>query len=398
LLHTFATGCTALTGIEAISNGVSAFKSPQAKNAGETLLAMAFLMGALFLGSVGLTQFLCVVAGPQETILSALAKRILGSGPAYVLIQISTMLILAVAANTSFAGFPRLAAVLAADDFLPRQLKGMGDRLVFTNGIMLLSAGAGILILAFVGDTHTLIPLFAVGAFLAFTLSQVGMVVHWISSRGKGWRLKAVLNGLGALTTGVTVLVVGASKFFEGAWVSVMLMIVLSIAFLKTHTHYREVDEQLSLHRQLPSQLRPSVEPRIVIPVAGVNRATAEAVEYARSISRHVTAAYVELEPNAGRLVYHEWQRWWPDIPLVILPSPYRSIVGPFLDFLDETDKEHNDGQLAAVVLPEWIPAKWWQGLFHNQTARLIRNALLYRRRHLGYQRVIIEVPYHLRR
>jgi amino acid transporter len=398
LLHTFSTGCTALTGIEAISNGVPAFRPPQAKNAGQTLMVMAVLMGLLFLGSVGLTQFLGVVAGPQETILSALARRVLGSGPAYVLIQATTMLILAVAANTSFAGFPRLAAVLAADDFVPRQLRGMGDRLVFANGILLLAVGTGVLILAFAGDTHALIPLFAVGAFLAFTLSQVGMVVHWLSNRRKGWRVKAAINGLGALITGVTVVVVGASKFFEGAWVSVLLILALLLAFLKTHAHYREVDDQLSLRESSPSPLGPSAALRVVVPIAGVNRATVDAIAYARSICKDVTAVYVELESGAGNQVREEWQRWSPNVPLVVLSSPYRSVVGPFLDFLDETDKKHDDGQLAAVVLPEWIPAKWWQGLFHNQTARLIRNALLYRRRHLGFQRVIIEIPYHLRR
>ena len=398
LLHAFSTGCTALTGIEAISNGVPAFRPPQAKNAGQTLLVMAALMGLLFLGSVGLTQFLAVVAGPQETILSALARRILGSGPVYVLIQAATMLILVVAANTSFAGFPRLAAVLAADAFLPRQLSGMGDRLAFSNGILLLAVGTGILILAFGGDTHALIPLFAVGVFLAFTLSQVGMVVHWLFNRNKGWRVKAVINGVGALTTGATVVVVGVSKFFEGAWVSVLLILTLLLLFRKTHAHYREVDDQLSLHRLSPPPLGPSAAPRVVVPIAGVNRATVDAIAYARSICRNVTAVYVELEPGAGQRIREEWQRWWPDVPLAILPSPYRSVVGPFLDFLDETDKRYDDGQLAAVVLPEWVPAKWWQGLLHNQTAKLIRNALLYHRRHLGFQRVIIEIPHHLRR
>ncbi|MDO9128375.1 MAG: APC family permease [Anaerolineales bacterium] len=207
LLHTFSTGCTALTGIEAISNGVPAFQPPEAKNAGRTLIVMAVLMGVLFLGSVGLTQYLAVVAGSQETILSALARRLLGSGPAYLLIQSCTMLILVVAANTSFAGFPRLAAILAGDGFLPRQLTSLGDRLVFTNGILILAVAGGALIFAFNGDTHALIPLFAIGAFLAFTLSQAGMVVHWWRERGKGWWLKSIVNGVGALAALVDLVV-----------------------------------------------------------------------------------------------------------------------------------------------------------------------------------------------
>ncbi|MBC8446376.1 MAG: APC family permease, partial [Chloroflexi bacterium] len=241
VLHTFSAGCTALTGIEAISNGVPAFQPPEAKNAGRTLMVMALLMGLLFLGSIGLTQFLAVVAGPGETILSALARLLLGSGPAYVLIQATTMLILTVAANTSFAGFPRLAAILATDGFLPHQLTGLGDRLVFANGIVLLAVATGVLIVVFGGDSHALIPLFAVGVFLAFTLSQAGMVVHWWRERGTGWWLKAVLNGIGALATGMTVIVIGVSKFIEGAWITILLIPVLVAGFLRVRAHYRKV-------------------------------------------------------------------------------------------------------------------------------------------------------------
>ena len=397
MLHTFATGCTALTGIETISNGVPVFRPPRSKNAGQTLVVMAVLMGVLFLGSIGLTQLLAVIPNPQETILSALARRLLGNGAGYLIIQASTMLILAVAANTSFAGFPRLAAILAADGYLPRQLKNLGDRLVFANGILLLAAGTGVLIVSFSGDTHALIPLFAVGVFLAFTLSQIGMVVHWLRNRGKGWRLKATTNGVGALATGVTLIVVGVNKFVEGAWIIVFLIPILLFGFCKVYNHYQEVDKQLSLS-ELPGQLTEPFPTRVVVPVAGVNRGMADAVNYARAISKNVTAVYVELEPGAGEHVRRDWERRWPDVPLVILPSPYRSIVAPFMEFLDKIDEQYNDGQLAAVVLPEWIPAKWWQSLLHNQRARLIRSALLYRRRELGFQRVIIEVPYHLRR
>ncbi|MCX6659675.1 MAG: APC family permease [Candidatus Bathyarchaeota archaeon] len=398
ILHAFSTGCTALTGIEAISNGVPVFKPPEAKNARQTLVVMALLMGILFLGSVGLTQFLAVVAGPQETILSALARMLLGSGPAYWIIQASTMLVLAVAANTSFAGFPRLAAILASDGFLPRQLRSVGDRLVFAKGILLLTVATGVLILGFGGYTHALIPLFAVGVFLAFTLSQIGMVVHWRRERGKGWWLKVIINGVGALATGVTVVVVGANKFFEGAWITILLIPMLVVGFLKIREHYHEVDKQLSFGELSTSLPRSFPVARVIVPIAGVNRGMVDAIAYAQSISKSVTAVYIELEPGSGQHIREEWKRLWPNLPLVILPSPYRSIVGPFLDFLDEIDGKNNDSQLAAVVLPEWVPAHWWQGLLHNQTARLIRNALLYRRRHLGFQRVIIEVPYHLRR
>lgn len=397
VLRAFATGCTALTGIEAISNGVPVFKEPASKNAGRTLIAMAILMGVLFVGSIGLTQFLGIIAGNQETILSALARRLLGSGPFYILIQIATMLILAVAANTSFAGFPRLAAILAKDGFLPRQFTGLGDRLVFSNGIVSLAVATGVLIFIFGGNTHALIPLFAVGVFLAFTLSQAGMVLHWIREKGSGWWLKAMANGVGSIATVVTLFVVGISKFKEGAWLTILVIPLLVIVFLKIQSHYREVGKQLSL-RGLPPSLKPIPPVRVVIPISGVHRGVIDAVAFAQSISDFITAVYIELEPGAGNAVRETWERWWPDVPLAIVPSPYRSIINPFLEFLDETDRQENDGQLAAVILPEFIPVKWWQGLLHNQTAWLLKAALLYHRSHLGIQRrVIIDVPYHLR-
>ncbi len=395
LLHAFATGCTAMTGIEAVSNGVPTFRPPTALNAGRTLLMMALLMAVLFAGSIWLTQKFAVVSGPQETILSALAHRILGNGPAYLAIQFATLLILAVAANTSFAGFPQLAALLAQDGFLPRQLTGLGDRLVFNNGILALAAATAALIVIFRGDSHALIPLFAVGAFLAYTLSQAGMVIHWRRARTRGWPVKSVVNGLGALVTGLTLLVVFISKFIGGAWITAIVIPSLTLGFLQVRRHYRTVAQQLSL-RGLPPSLKPTPPARIVVPISGIHRGIVDAIGFARAIARDVTAVYVELEPGSGERVRTEWENWWPDVPIVIVPSPYRSIVGPLLDFLDETDRVHNDGQLAAVVLPEFVPARRWQALLHNQSARLLKMALLYKRRRQGFQRVIIDVPYHL--
>ena len=233
LLHTFSTGCTAMTGVEAISNGVPSFRSPETKNAGQTMIIMALLMGTLFLGSIGLIQNLAVIAGPQETILSALARRLLGSGPAYLIIQASTMIILTVGANTSFAGLPRLMSVMAGDGFLPKQLTKLSSRSVFANGILLLASMAGVLIVVFSGSSHALIPLFAVGVFLAWTLSQAGMVIHWRRERSNRWRQKALLNGIGALATGVTFVIVGSFKFFDGAWIAVLLIPMLVLLFLQ---------------------------------------------------------------------------------------------------------------------------------------------------------------------
>jgi hypothetical protein len=306
------------------------------------------------------------------------------------------LLILAVAANTSFADFPRVAAIVAGDGFLPRQLRGLGDRLVFTNGIVLLAVAAGILIVFFNGDTHALIPLFAIGAFLAFTLSQAGMVVHWLREKGRGWIVKAAFNSAGALATGTTVLVVAVSKFVEGAWITVIVIPLIVLAFHRVRQHYDQVRNQLSMHG-LPPSLRPVSPARVVIPISGVHRGMVNAVTFAQSISPNVTAVFVEMEPGSGSRMDEEWKEWWPDIPLAIVPSPYRSLIGPLLEYLDRTDAEHNDGQLAVVVLPEFVTTSWWQNLLHNQTALLLKTTLLYGRRKSGLERVVIDVPYHLR-
>ena len=352
VLHAFASGSTALTGIEAISNGVPAFKPPESHNAGRTLIVMALLMGFLFVGSMGLTQYFAVVARPQETILSALAHRILGNGLPYYLVQASTLLILAVAANTSFAGFPRLASIMARDGFLPRPLYNLGDRLVFSNGMLLLAIMAGSLIMAFSGDSHSLVPLFAVGAFLAFTMSQAGMVVHWLRERGAGWRLKSAINGTGALVTATTLGVVAVSKFVHGAWFTLVLIPSLVYIFMKIKGHYTEVAHELTL-RGLPPSLRPAPKMRLVIPISGVHRGVVNAVNYARTISENITAVYIETDPGSGEKIRERWKEWFPDLRLVVEPSPYRSTIRSLLDFIDRYDSECNDGQLAAVVLPE---------------------------------------------
>ena len=396
ILHAFSTGCTALTGIEAISNGVPVFKVPQSKNAGRTLVVMTILMAFLFLGSIGLTQFMGIIAGPNETILSALARQLFGGGPFYFIIQVSTMLILAVAANTSFSGFPRIAAILARDGFLPRQFTGLGDRLVFSNGIMALSAITAVLILVFQGQTHLLVPLFAVGAFLAFTLSQAGMVVHWWRARGRNWLLKFLANGLGAMATGTTLMVVAISKFTEGAWLTILIIPLVVVVLMRIRGHYENIANSLTLRGRPPS-LQPFPTPRLVIPISSVHRGVIEALHYARSISSEVTAVYVEIHPEETRKIEQAWLIWRQDIPLIVLPSPYRSIVGPLLEYLEKTDREHNDGIQATVVLPEFILMHWWQNLLHNQTASLLRLAILYSRRRHGHTRPIIDVPFAIR-
>jgi hypothetical protein len=232
---------------------------------------------------------------------------------------------------------------------------------------------------------------------MAFTLSQSGMVIHWFRLKGRGWQLKSVLNGLGALGTGITLVIIGIGKFTHGAWLTMLTIPFLVWIFLRINAHFKEVARELTL-RGLPPSLKPVPRLRLVVPISGVHRGTVEAINYARSISDQITAFYIEIEPESSAKLRTQWEAWFPDIPLVIAPSPYRSLVGPLLDFLDRTDEEHNDGQLAAVLMPEIVPARGWQALLHNQGAWLVKTALLYRRRHHGYQRMIIDVPFHLKR
>ena len=398
LLRTFASGATALTGVEAISNAVPVFKEPAVRNAQRTMAAMAILMAVLFLGTIGLTQYLAVVAGPEETILSALARRLFGSGPVYLLIQVATLLVLVVAANTSYTGFPRVVSLMARDGFLPRQLRAVGDRLVFSNGILLLAGLAALLVVVFGGDTHALIPLFAVGAFLAFTLSQAGMVVHWWRERGPGWAPRAALNGLGAAATGVALLVIGASKFAGGAWIVILLIPLMVLLFRSVRRHYAEVGRQLRLSDDAPPVGCES-HPTVVMPVAGVHRGVIAALNYACSIADDVIAVYVELEPDTGATMRARWEAAGMDrvARLITVPSPYRSLIGPFLDCVERLDEASVDGRPVTVLIPEFVPARWWHFLLHNQTALPLKWALVYRRHRHGKSRAVIDVPFYLR-
>ncbi len=396
ILHAFATGCTALTGVEAISNAVPVFKQPKSKNAGKTLIVMSVLVGVLFLGSIGLTQYLAVIPAGNETILSALARRVLGDGPLYIIIQFSTLLILAVAANTSYTDFPRVAALLARDSYIARQLSFLGDRLVFENGILLLSGATAVLIIMFGGESHALVPLFAVGAFLAFTLSQMGMVVHWWRLKGSNWRLKSLINGLGAVVTGFALFIIGYSKFWDGAWITFILIPGFVLVFMRIRRHYEDFDEQMD-----PENLRSPISwdyvtslQRAAVPVAHINRGTVDAVAFAKLIAKDVMGVHIEVEEGNGVGLKEEWERLWPNTPLYIIRTPYRSIAEPLQGFLEGIDEEADDGQLTAVVLPAFVTAKWWQVFLHTQTTMQIRRAVNDANRASGYNRTIVEVPY----
>jgi amino acid transporter len=401
ILRAFASGCTALTGIEAISNGIPAFQKPEADNAGKTLIAMAALLATMFLGITFLARSLGVVPVEDQTVVSQIGRQVFGRGLLYLALQAATALILVLAANTSFADFPRLSAILARARYLPRQLTNLGDRLVFANGIIALALLASSLVVIFGGQTHRLIPLYAVGVFLSFTLSQTGMVSHWHREGGRGWQWKAAVNGLGAVATGVVLLVIVASKFIHGAWIVILLIPTFVWMFCTVKRHYVTLAEQLSLEGLEPEEWVGTASHKtykVVVPVSGMHRGTLAALRFARSLSKDVTAVIVDVVPQFTASVREKWPTWGHDVPLVVLESPYRSTIGPLLTYLDEVDKRESERGLTAIVLPEFVPARWWHHLLHNQTALLLKTVLTYRRGQTDKDRVIVGVPYHLQR
>jgi amino acid transporter len=444
LLGAFSNGCAALTGIEAISNGVPAFKQPEARNASTTLAWMALLLTTMFLGTSILAYLYGVHPHESETVISQFA-RIMFSGTMgwfYYVVQATTAAILVLAANTSFADFPRLASLLARDRFLPRQFANRGDKLVFSNGIIILAVFSSLLVIAFGGDTSRLIPLYAVGVFLSFTLSQCGMVRHWLRERAGGqtnarapedappgkpllshgddgqeplpdaqlmvdeeethkhlavidevtnashWKKSIIINGIGAVATSVVLVVFVVTKFIHGAWIVVLVIPLLVLLFRAIHNHYVRVAKQLSTEGL--EQLRP-IRHTVVVPVSGIHRGVICALQYARSIAPdHVTAVYVDFDEEATRKLREKWDQWGSGINLVVLKSPYRSLVRPLLRYIDRIERQHDD-DFVTVVLPEFVPARWWHQLLHNQSSLLLKGSLLFKK---GV--IVTSVPYHL--
>ncbi|HET6976488.1 MAG TPA: APC family permease [Pyrinomonadaceae bacterium] len=415
VLAAFSNGCAALTGIEAISNGVQAFKKPEAHNAATTLIWMAILLTAMFLGTSVMAYLYHVHPKESETVISQFA-RIMFTGPFgwfYYVVQAATAAILVLAANTAFADFPRLSSLLARDRFLPRQFANRGDRLVFSNGIVILAIFSGVLVTAFGGDTSRLIPLYAVGVFLSFTLSQSGMVVHWLRERGTlrkpvekdeeihrsyfvtdevtasaNWKKSLAINAVGALATFVVLCVFIATKFIHGAWIVVVVIPLLVLLFRAIHKHYLMVAKQLSTEGL--EQLQP-IKHTVIVPISGIHRGVVSALQYARSIaSDRVQAVYVDFEEEATASLKDKWERWGAGVQLVVLPSPYRELTRPLLRHIGRLARDNSD-TIITVVLPEFIPAKWWQHILHNQSSLLLKGSLLFKK---GV--IVTSVPYHL--
>jgi amino acid transporter len=390
LLRAFSNGCTAMTGVEAVSNGVPAFRPPEARNAAATMLIMAVLAITMFVGITLLAQTYGIVPSEHETVISQLARGVfLGRGVPYYLVQAATMLILVLAANTAYADFPRLASILARDRYLPRQFMNQGDRLAFSNGILGLSAFAAVLLVAFGGDTHALIPLYMIGVFVSFTLSQAGMVAHWRTIRGPGWKTSAAISGTGALVTGIVLIVVAITKAHEGAWIIMLLIPIQVVMFRATMKHYSAVSSQLTL-----TAFEPEVRHRnmVLVPISGVQRAVVQALDYARTLSTDVRAVYIDVDPAVTNQIRSDWDKWGRGVQLVVLPSPFRSLMEPLLEYIEQIEHERPDDYVT-VVLPEFVPARWWHHLFHNQRALLIKGALLFKP-----NTVVTSVPFHLER
>jgi len=388
VLRAFSSGAVALTGIEAVADGVTAFKPPEVRNARIVLTVLGTIMITLFLGTTALAHLYGIVPREDETVASQLAWQVFGGGPLYFYLQAVSMAILILAANTAFADFPRLAFFMARDGYLPRQFRSRGDRLVFSNGVVILAVTAGVLLALFEGQTHALIPLYAVGVFTSFTLSQASMVRRWLRLRPAGWRWRSAINALGAATTFVVLVVVTWTKFMDGAWIVVLLIATLIAVFQGIKRHYDNVARQLTLEGLTPP---PPVANTVLVLVGDLHRGVVRAVQYAQSLSPQAKAVFVETDPELTRRLEERWGKWGMGVPLIVLSSPYRSLLGPLVEYIDHLLAQ-GDNHVVTLVLPEFIPAKWWQAILHNQTAFLIKGAMLFRP-----NVTVTDVPYHLK-
>ncbi|MBO3463653.1 APC family permease [Aetokthonos hydrillicola Thurmond2011] len=395
ILRAFSAGCTALTGVEAISDGVLAFKQPEWKNARLTLLYLGSILGVMFVGITYLSHIYHIIPQEGQTVVSQLGRIILGNGPFYLFVQVVTLLILLLAANTSYADFPRLCYFLARDGFLPRQLSLLGDRLVYSNGIILLSICAAVLVIIFKGQVNAVIPLYAVGVFTSFTLSQAGMVRRWFTEKTPGWLSSAFMNGLGAIATAVVLGVIISTKFLLGAWLVVVAIPLVVCLFLVIRRHYQYVAERLSLQGLPPRNYLPRPKPIVVthpavVVIGQLNRGAVEALDYARTIADEIVAVHVDIGSSDREKLQEKWKQLEADIPLEIIESPYRSVIEPILDFVSRFEERHS-GVFTTVIIPAFVPRNWWEGLLHNQTTLFLKTAL---RAHKS--RVVTTVRYYL--
>lgn len=372
LLRAFSSGCTALTGIEAVSNGVKAFKAPEQKNASKVLLRLSILLSIMFFGISFIAWHYHIIPKDNETVLSQLARVLFGEGIMYLCIQAATCIILLLAANTAFNGFPALCSMIARDRYLPRQLQHLGDRLVFSNAILLLTFAASVLVLLFDANTHSLIPLYAVGVFLSFTLSQFGMIVHYFKKRGKRWKQHLVISSIGGISTGVVLLVILFAKFTQGAWLICIALPIIVYCFVKVYDHYQSVQRDLQLTEKV--QFKP-IKNRVIIPISNIHKGVVEALIYAYTLSNDVQSISIVHDAEQERIIREKWDSIVPGLPLTVIKNQFRSVVTPLLDFIKH-EQRRNPQDIITVVIPSFIPAKWWHNLLHNQSSAVLQLAL----------------------
>jgi len=392
ILRAFSSGAVALTGTEAVANGVPAFRPPESRNAGIVLVLMATLFGSLFLAISFLATTIGVRpdASETQTVLSLVARSIVGDGWYFYLVQATTAIILILAANTAFAGFPRLASIMAVDRFMPRQFAQRGERLAFSTGIIALAGVSAILVAAFQGSVTGLIPLYTVGVFLAFTLSQAGMVRKWTRERRPGWRSSALINAAGGTVTGVVALVVGVAKFQLGAWLVIAIMPVLVVLLYAIHRHYRSLEDVLLVPSSQALALA-AVRPRVIVPISRLDRAAIRALAIARGVSDDIVAVHVSFDEEGARAFTQRWAEVVGGaVPLETIISPFRTVIAALTRYIDAIDAG-DPARPIVVVLSEFVPRHWWEAVLHNQTALLLKLRLFLRR-----NTAVMDVPYHL--
>lgn len=379
LLRAFSSGCAAVTGVEAICDAVPNFKEPTVKNAKRAYLLLAIAVIITFGGITYLATMLHAVPNPEQTVLSQIASQVFGRGIMFYIIQATTAIILVMAANTAFAGFPILLSIIAKDGYVPRQLALRGHRLGFSNGIVLLAVAAATLIIVFQGDTHLLIPLYALGVFTSFTLAQVGILMLWIRTKPKGWVYKVIVNGLGALITFLTVCIIAVTKFLSGAWIVLVIVPALVYTMIKIKKHYTLIAKRLDIQNCQIERLKLSAKPSayVIVPIQSLNVMVVKALRYAKSVSAEVEAFHVETFEGEADKLRKKWAMLKTDIPLIIKQSTYRDIIFPLTDYLDSNEHASKPGDVITIVLPQFIVAKRMQMLLHNNTSFFIANALM---------------------
>ncbi|HEX3011277.1 MAG TPA: APC family permease [Syntrophomonadaceae bacterium] len=377
-LKAFASGCTAVTGVEAIADAVPNFKAPEAKNAKFTYLLLAITVFITFGGITFLAKMYQAVPDPHQTVISQIAVIVFGKSFMYYFIQITTAVILAMAANTAFAGFPTLLSIIAQAGFAPRQLALRGHRLNYSNGIIFLAIMASLLVIVFKGETHLLIPLYSVGVFTSFTLAQAGMFVHWLKAKPSGWQHRAAINGIGALVTTTAVIVISYEKFTQGAWIVFVVVPVLVILMYKIHQHYAHVAQKLDISNDQLNNINFGLTGRhhVIVPIDSLNIMVVNALKYAISMTPNVEAFHVEVTPGEADKLRRKWAMLNTDIPLVIKPSPYREIVRPLLKYINSEEHQSRPGDVITVLLPQFIVSNWWELMLHNNTSVFIANSL----------------------